>query len=164
MSQQNNTEGVVLAFIFAGVGLFALAMLVFVCAAAIVLTIFFTGASLMAWNKPVTMGQLTIEPDEARLFICRGLVGAVLVPGFVGACVLIVGTSIDVQAFFYLALGGYVGGSIGIEWLLSQIEQEAEPTAPVMPPPAPVWEPPRRIPDQRPPFQYASWDDEDAGQ
>ncbi len=182
MSQRNGTDStgfalaVVAALIYvAMVMLFALAAF-----AALVLSLL----CLAAWNKPLTIGVLTLEPPEARAFVVRGLIGTVVVPVFAAFCAVLFQTEIDPDHWPYLFLGGYTLGSVGIGILLAKAEesraQEVLPPLPA-PPPRPVpqannhpcgharcplyeatrgYAPTDAAPPQRQ-FQYADWDDEE---
>ena len=78
MSSRNDEAsayGIVLAFL-AFAAMFMFALVVFY---ALLLSI----VALLAWFKPLKIGSVTIEPEDARAFIGRGLAGAVLLPVFV---------------------------------------------------------------------------------
>ncbi len=163
---QNNNEGaglaVALGFIVAGVMMIGLFIFAMACFVSFVMTI----ACLFAWNRPIVIrGELWLAPDEARFFVYRGLAGAILVPAFAVFCVLVFDVFIRADAISYLVIGGYVAGSLGIEILIQQEREQREAAnIEIIPPQMPVRSaPPRQVGQQRPPFEYASWDDEEAG-
>lgn len=188
MSQQNNNSaGMGLAVVATVLGLLALAFALVAAFITFVLTII----CALVWEsgKPFRCGSLHITPDEARLFIVRGLAGAFLVPAFALFCVVVTATPIRDDAWLYLVLGGYIIGSLGMEWLDSQGEESpALPQVEIVPPPAQLPPPAaeasregrvtyRRYdsPEPRCPavekfdptlnpkreFRFASWDDEE---
>ncbi|MBP0615695.1 hypothetical protein [Jiella mangrovi] len=155
--------GAGLAFI----GIFLFAVLAFL---AVIMTIL----ALCAWMKPLKLGSITVEPHEARLFIYRGLAGAVLVPAFVVFSAILIGFKINPDWWFYMVVGGYVVGSVGIAILEASNEDEDKAEdAPPMPAPSAL-EPPARVRHEgrepvrmkgparsAEPFRFASWDDEE---
>jgi hypothetical protein len=168
MSQKND-EWTGVAIVFGFIAALAYLVLVFVAALAAFASFVLTILCLFAWNEPLRLGKLTIEPEGARAFVWRGVAGAVLVPAFVLFCSVFFGEPVDWKAaFHYMLAVGYVGGSIGFEVLFA--EDESEKTgAPVIHVPTIEHRPsaPERLPaPPRPepqPFRYATWDDEEAG-
>jgi hypothetical protein len=164
MSNQNNNGsdigmavGLIAAVIFA-MGLLVFLILAFV---AFLYTIF----CLMAWNKPLRLGKSVIEPDEARWFIKRGLIGAGALPAFVLLMGMFSPTGLHPDAMLWSVLAGYIGGSVGVEiWIQTEAQKQAELNATILPPQVPPSAPPRTIAppqESRPPFQYGEWDDEE---
>lgn len=162
MSSQNNNEtnGLAMVFAFAGIALFAMAVVIAVIACFI--TFVMTILALFAWNRPLPLGKHILTPEEARSFVYRGLAGAVLVPAFAIFCVVFFNVFIPGDALPYLIVGGYVAGSLGIEALMAQ-DANAQAPIDVMPQSSqsgPAAPPGLSAPRQ--PFEYARWDDEDA--
>lgn len=162
MSNRNDeVTGLAMIFAFIAMAFYIviLAFLGFVVIMCIVLTVL----SLFAWNKPVHIGRYTIEPEEARAFIKRGLWGAAIAPALTLVGWMFTPEPIVWGVFPFMALIGYVLGSIGLEWLFQQIGVYDEPApsdtstnsvssaAQQTALPAPPQEP----------FRYASWDDEE---
>ncbi|MGF7210831.1 hypothetical protein GGE65_005443 [Skermanella aerolata] len=157
MASQNNDNSALmgLAFVGAALGIMALFLFAVLAFIAFVLTIM----ALLAWNAPLKMGNVIVEPHEARAFVARGLVGAAVLPVFVIFCAILFGIPINDDYWGYIVLGGYVGGSIGLEMLMA--DENPQPIGPVvMPAPEPQL-PPQEPTAQKPPFQYATWDDEE---
>lgn len=165
MSSRNNdnTAGsgfAIVAGIIAVIGIALLAALAFLC---FVLTIL----CLIAWNKPLSIGRLTLEPQDARAFVGRGLMGMSMLPAFVSFCSLLFGLHINWSYLPYFMVGGYAIGSLGVEFLLQQQVSAATPPEP-LPPPAQITQEQHRTIDAQPretqPFQFATWDDEEKRQ
>lgn len=168
MAQRNDeVAGMVIVFAFVGVVMFFMAVIIFVMAtiAALVLTIW----AALAWDRPVTFGAYTAEPEEARAFIIRGLIGAVVVPLFTYSSVWLLGGAPGSEWLGLLVITGYDLGSVGVLLLVAQHEQEQamaarfdSPVTPVAPQPMvpPVQQLPLRQDTPPPPFRFASWDDE----
>lgn len=181
MSQRNGTDstGFALAVVVAVVGLAMLAIFALAAFAALVLSIL----CIFAWNKPLTIGDLTLEPHSARAFVFRGLFGTITVPIFMLFASALFQTEFDPELWPYLLIGGYTIGSVGIEILNAEEDGPAQEVLPPLPVP-----PPRPVPqatnhpcgharcplyeatrgyaptDAAPPprqFQYADWDDEE---
>lgn len=136
--------------------------------------------SLLAWNRRLRLGRLTLGPEEGRPFVVRGLLGAVLVPAFAALCEMAFQIGFPAKLWPHFALGGYALGAVGGGWLDVQAGEpdtdrytviEHEP-APALPhPPDRVRPAPRRHeapPEDTPAracrcFTFASWDDEAEG-
>ncbi|WP_312162022.1 hypothetical protein [Phenylobacterium sp.] len=182
MSQKNGTDstGFALAVVVTVIGFAVAVMFALAAFAALVLSLL----CLAAWNKPLTIGDLTLEPPEARAFVVRGLIGTVVVPAFALFCAVLFQTEIDPDYWPYLLIGGYTLGSVGIGILLTNEEGPAQQVLPPLPvasaplPPSrsdnhpcgharcPLYEATRGYAptDAAPPprqFQYAEWDDEE---
>ena len=164
MSNQNNdNSGIAIVFGLIGAAAIFMAAAIFALAAfaALVLTIL----ALCAWDRPRTMFGETLHPHEARAFVKRGLLGMVLLPVFVIFCALLFNFDIVDQAWVYLLIGGYTLGSVGVEYLQYQAEQDAGATATyIQPTAAPLPQPKESAPPQpqsRERFTFASWDDEE---
>lgn len=93
------------------------------------------------------------------------MAGAVLLPAFAIFCEIVFGVFIRADTLPYLILGGYMLGSLGIEALIQQADEAQRQAAStqVFPPSVPVPEPRRTLPSNRPPFEFADWDDEGPG-
>lgn len=118
-----------------------------------------TALAIAAWNKPLRIGKMTIEPEHARSFVRRGIVGAFLVPGFALFVQITSEVFINWDYLSYFLLGGYVAGSLGLEMLMANQQATAIHTPPTPARPEPVSQPQSR---EQAPFHYASWDDEEA--
>jgi hypothetical protein len=164
-SKNDDTSG--LAFMIAIVGGAAICLAVFIVMALTFLAFVLTIFALVAWNERLQIGNTVIEPWEARAFVKRGLLGAFLLPFFLAFMDIVFGAAINWQHWFYFMLFGYVAGSVGIEILIAQENQEAatplyQPPfqqSMVAPPPAPQALPAPAKPAE--PFRFASWDDEE---
>lgn len=166
MSQGNNDNSAGAATGMAAAAVMFIALAFFAVAAFVtfLLTIF----ALWAWNEPRTIGTFTLKPHEARAFVKRGLAGAFLLPAFLVFVELTLGVQIDWQYINFYMLGGYVGGSFGLEMLMEGETQEVPTTQSTQLQPEIL--PPTRLPMPLPPpqraesFRFASWDDEEDGQ
>lgn len=162
MSSQNSNEINVAGMAVVFMGVVVAAAFVLIVAVATFLAFVFTILALIAWDRPLKIGSQVFTPAEARAFVYRGLLGAFLAPSFLIFCAAVFGTPLTGDALLWSLIGGYVFGSVGIEWISAE---EARNQPVILPQPvyqAP--EPPRSLPAPpapRPPFQYASWDDED---
>ena len=161
-------DGHIYGLIFVMMGMmavfYAIAAIAIVVALIAAFTCFvFTILALLAWNGPLKLGKIVIEPAEAREFIYRGLAGAVLVPAFAFLCAVLFQEPGIIPFLGYLALAGYVLGSLGLEYWMGQVEPDfaGQPQAPhgILPPEVQQRALP---PTQSAPFRYASWDDEEA--
>lgn len=160
MAQKNDdTTGV--AIVIGGIAAVAAFIAMIVFAVAVFLSLIFTVLCVFAWNSPLQLGRNQITPEEARAFIWRGIVGAVLAPAFVGFCALLFGGTIDVGYWPYFILGGYAGGSLGVQILMvAAADEQGTPT--YSPPPQIAPKPQRLLsPPASEPFRYASWNDEE---
>jgi hypothetical protein len=121
------------------------------------LSLVFTILSLFAWNRPLTMGKLHIEPHEARMFIGRGLMAGAFAVLFLVLVDLIPDIAINWNYWLVYWSAGYVGGSIGLELLFIKSRTDApvtdEVTLEQLPPP-PISQRPRVEP-----VRFATWDD-----
>lgn len=134
----------------------------FVFALATFLAFIFTVLAILAWDKPLKLMGQTLYPHEARAFVLRGIAGTFLLPAFAWFASVFLGFQIEPKIWPYLFIGGYVAGSIGVEWLNADAENNAAPAPPPFPAPPPAApSPPARPALPRPPFEYASWDDEE---
>jgi hypothetical protein len=157
-SKQDNSLAIGIAFI----GMAAMAVWVFFAVAATFITFVMTILSLKAWNKRFQLEPWSIEPQEARGFIKRGLAGAVLVPIFAAICLSMAGVRVVDTHLILAAVAGFVGGSLGIAYLMHKAAAES---AEVPPPSVPV---PVKQPEEIEakasnvvPFRFASWKDEE---
>lgn len=165
MSNQNNdNSGIAMAFAFIGAVAVLMAAAIFALAA--FAAVIFTIIALCAWERPLTVFGHTVEPDEARAFVKRGLLGMVLAPLFVLFCTVMFQTPIINEAWVFIIVGGYTLGSVGVEYLKAQAAQDGAAGATYMPSPAPAALPPppvlpRDNRQPREPFTFADWDDEE---
>jgi hypothetical protein len=107
------------------------------------------------------IGRWTLEPEAARSFVYRGLIGSVALAAFSVFAAIFFGFWIQDQAVPYILLAGYVLGSIGLEILWAQEGDQAVPPNQTIIPPSQQIAPPRQQEPPRVPFRFASWDDED---
>lgn len=149
------------------IGALALVMFAVIFALAAFAAVLLTILALCAWDRPITVFGQTTCPEEARAFVYRGLIGMVLLPVFVIFCAALFKFQIVDEAWVYLILGGYTLGSVGVEILKAQAEEEAAANATYIPPAPPAAlpqpeQPPRPAgkPNER--FTFADWDDEEA--
>jgi hypothetical protein len=163
MSSRNNDEvnGMMFAIALIGAIIVFMAAVVYAMAAfaAIVLTLF----AIAAWNEPLTLNGNTLQPEEARIFVLRGVVGAVFCPVFLAFCDVLFAMHVNWSLWPHFVLGGYTAGSVGF-MIFCENTEEPQNNAQVILPPAPrLPEPPRTIytPPEPKPFRFASWDDEE---
>jgi hypothetical protein len=160
VNRNDEAQGMAVAIAFIGMALFFAAAFVFAVAA--FLAAVFTVLALCAWFKPITLMGETIHPHEARAFVKRGVIGVFALPAFAVFAAILLGCRIPEDVFPYLFIGGYVAGSIGVQYLIEQGKQNAPHTLPpVVPTPPTVSGPPAPRSLPRSPFEFASWDDED---
>jgi hypothetical protein len=165
MSSNNNDNsgaamaiGVVVAVAYFMAMVFAVVVVVI----AIVLTIF----AFMAWNRPLRVGKVVITPREARQFVWRGVVGFWVLPLLLALGNIFLGWTINFDYLFYYMLVGYCAGSIGVEALFAD-EQQQGPLVEYLPPEPQITPLPKQpeLPElpapPREPFRFASWDDEE---
>lgn len=165
MSSKNDPESAAGAALMAGFVIISL--LLFFLAA--VLSFVLTVMCLTALKDEKTYFGNTITPREAKLFIGCGLIGAAIIGAF-GEMLYNGGTLLE-QNRPWMPVIGYVIGSIiyGYAEATHQQQQEAaakeaELMAPIAKPngPSPYF---MTVEEQeaqrRPPFRYASWDDEE---
>jgi hypothetical protein len=162
-SQNNNNEQSAMIFVAAILCAAAFAAIVFIFALATFTAFVMTIICFFAWNRPRRLGKEVLMPEEARAFVYRGLAGAVLLPVFAIFCDLVFGVYIRGDVLPYLVIGGYVVGSLGIEILMAEEAQQQQQSIQVIPPQMPVQRAQPSLPSNKPPFRYASWDDEEAG-
>ncbi|UJW86902.1 hypothetical protein [Devosia sp. SL43] len=146
-----------LGLIFAG--------FVFMAAAVFILLALFTAVlsvmALLALWKPLRIGKITIEPHEARSFLLRGIIGTFLLPFAALALAPLFDFGVRDEWFVYLFIGGYMIGSVGIEFIIEKVREaneaaEAEQASQLtVIPPKPV------SPPEQQPFEFARWDDEE---
>ena len=153
-NQQQDNSGVIGGMIVAG------AVMLFFAAFALFAFIAFlmTIACFIAWRRPLRIGKFSIEPYQAHAFVAGGVIGAIAVPAFVKFCEVFFGVPIVWDYLPMLIVGGYTAGSL---FVVMQFDDEqppasapdgnGEPEQPSLPAPP------------REPFQYADWDDEEAG-
>ncbi|MDX2259281.1 MAG: hypothetical protein NW205_10250 [Hyphomicrobiaceae bacterium] len=123
---------------------------------------------LMAWHRPLTLGNVVIEPAEARDFVMSGLVFAALVPAFVAVMAALFREWPPADAWVVIAAGGYVFGSLGYARSLSELAHDNHSLPGGMTLPAPAAEPATPASTPTPSgssgsgsFRFATWDDEE---
>jgi hypothetical protein len=159
MSQNNNSDasfGIGLAV----AGIMIMAYVAFAILA--FLTFVLTILCFAAWSSPLTFGKWTLTPEEARGFVRRGILGAVVLLVFLVFVEMFFRVGINWDALPEILIAGYIGGSLGVEWLMAQDETQT-PVQPIQQlPTVQEIQPPRKaLPSRREPFEFASWDDEE---
>ncbi|MBI1290198.1 hypothetical protein GC173_02995 [bacterium] len=180
MSQNNSNDNAVaggiigllsavaIGFVFVILALIAAGFLI-LC----FLALLFTLISVFAWNRPIYLWRLSIEPEDAREFITKGLIGGGLAAGFVVFLAILFalgdGGQIPLILIPYAFVFGYVAGSVGLAFLFEEdgainspirySEHTYRRAIDVTPPAHALPPPPAQIP-----FRYASWDDEEGSQ
>lgn len=169
MQGKQNDEMTVYSMIAAGIAMAAIILFFVIYAIAIMLTGFFTILCLLAWDNRLKLGSLTIEPSEARAFIGRGLIGIAAGPLFLVILGVLFSPMMEGKPYnvtndiwAHAALIGYMALSLG--WEIYSGEQPGETDQVVQYEAPPVIENNRSAyrPRSERPFEYASWDDEDA--
>lgn len=168
MSSNSNSMGpemMVGILVLAAIGLFFMVIAALFAFAAIVLT----GFAIAAWNEPITCAGETLHPDEARAYVGRGVIGAIVVPIFVVFCSVAFQfnlNEITEHGWLLIMLGGYSIGSLGIEIAIQEEREKAEATAGLnqeilsaLPPQQPAPKPVHREEQQA--FEFETWDDEE---
>lgn len=173
-NNRNNSEFAGLWMVLMIFGMIALIIMAAVAMYLTIYTFVLTVGCVMAWNKPVTFeDHTTIFPEEARAFVVRGLIGA-------AAALLIAVTlnvrkdvDIDKEAYWFIALAGYIVGSLGVQALMSPSDAQGNldifpaRAIPLPPPPVTIDADYTDIttPEPEPePFQFADWDDAEVRQ
>jgi hypothetical protein len=156
MSQNNNDSAATGAIAFMIAGFIILAAIVFY--ALVFIAFVFSVICLFAWNKPRRIGGTVFMPEEARAFVGRGIAGALLLPAFCVFIELVFKVRINPEWMTHIIAGGYMLGSLGIQYLIEKEKEEAQARGET------IVIPPQRLPEppQTPaqPFRYASWNDE----
>lgn len=178
MSNNNDNGGAILIIAI------VVTMATFMVALAFViltsLSIALTGFCLSAWNKPIRLFGHTITPQQAREFVARGVLGAVLVPCFALFAYGFFGFRISSDYWLFLPLGGYAFGSLVIGYEIEKARAEAAQQDAAMQALLPPEQPTRPVrtieakpfithvsddeakPQPQPePFRFATWDDEE---
>jgi Zn-dependent protease with chaperone function len=166
MSSKGNDEatGLFVALGFIGAIFLFWAALIFALLAFLALV--FTVLCCLAWNKPFQIGSWPpITPEEAHAFVWRGVAGALLLPVFAAFVCLLFGLKIQDPWWFYLLVGGYTVGSVGVEIIKAQEEAKASAAAQAVTPQQPLPRTPQKcLPPAQPESSgFASWDDEEEG-
>ena len=163
MSSNNNGEAMIGILLLAMLGAAAVLMVAVFAFAALVLTL----AAIAAWEKPIVLFGDVIEPDAARAYVLRGILGAGLAPVFVVFSAFLFQFSlngISGHGWLLILIGGYSLGSLGVEILIDEMRREAAGALPpVILQPLPPQEkapPAVKLPREQP-FRFASWDDEE---
>lgn len=161
MSQNNAKDEITaLAMIFAFAGAMMMFMVVLAFALLAFVALVLTVVCLFAWTSPLTLGTWTLMPHEARAFVYRGLIGAVLAAALSVFMAILFNFWIEDHAVPYILLTGYTLGSLGVEILNAQNASDA-PGQTVLPPEQHIAPPPQAYQPPAQPFRFASWDDED---
>lgn len=163
-NNNNNGEMMGIAIVAAIIGLAA----IFLYAVAAFLALGLTVVAFCAWDKPRTIFGNVLTPAEARAFVGRGILGAILLPVFAVFCAAMFDLRIEDQYWPHIILGGYTLGSLGLAMMEADNQKppqsfegmtiEADPIRPT--PPAQPQQPARGF-DEQSAFRFASWDDEE---
>lgn len=172
MSSRNDESTaiiMVLGLVFTAMAAFAVVIFVILGCISLYLTIL----ALFAWFRPVQIGDQYLMPEEARIFVLRGVIGAVLVAAFIAFLDFVLGYRIDWSYASWYTVVGYVVGTVGVEILIAESQQSTASDVEILPPELPQHQyqdrhqyqhQPRSLPRREAePFRYASWDDEEAG-
>lgn len=160
MHRQNDQASVIYTVIALVIGAMIVAAL-FLFAIAAFTALLLTVLSLIAWNRPLNLGVITIEPPVARAIVYSGLAGAVTGPLFVLFCTYLFDFTIEPEAWPYVLIGGYTGGFLT---LVSFANEHAGDSVPARddspaPPPKAITPPPQAPKAPSRPFDFADWDD-----
>ncbi len=156
-SNNDDTNGAAIIFVFIvfmAIGGFLLAALY-----AIILGII----SLFALFKPLKLGKHTFLPGEARAYLIRGFVGIALAPIVTAMVIAFFDVTIPADWLPWVALAGYTIGSLGVEYILQALNGDEDEPEDTFLRPAAV----RNYvlpPQEKRPYEFASWDDEDVNQ
>ena len=115
-SRNDETSGMGAAVGIVGGAMFMMFMFLFAVAA--FLSLCLTVVCIFAWDKPIKLGNYTLQPREARAFLCGGVAGMWLLPIFAVFSSLLFQFAIANYAWSYLFIGGYVVGSFGASWFV----------------------------------------------
>jgi hypothetical protein len=161
MSSRNDNSEAGFALAMVGAGFVIVGAILFALAAfvALILTIL----CIFAWSKPLKLGNMIIEPWEARAFVGGGVAGMWLLPVFALFCEVLFQFGIADCAWTYLFLGGYVAGAFGSLWFVTEQSEQQQAAANTEVVTLPEPRPTPLVIDQQPaqPYRFASWDDEE---
>lgn len=166
MSSKNDTENAAGAAMMAGFAIVCLFLFFLAGLLSLVLTLM----CLTALKEEKTYFDSTITPREAKQFIAWGIVGAIIVGAF-GAMLYDGGLLLE-RNRVWMPVIGYVIGSLTFGYLNNNVQEtakraeeeryEANPSQVNSTPASPYLMPVEEVEAQRrPPFRYASWDDEE---
>src|SRR5690606_29103784 len=111
MSQNNNDGGAAIGFALVAGAVYLVGLVVFaiVCFISLICTII----ALYSLEKPTYfLGYKLFSPDEARVFLGAGVLGAIGLTSFVYFCSFLFKFRIEDEWLFYLLAGGYAFGSV----------------------------------------------------
>ena len=167
MSQNNNVspEAVVGWLVLVAIA----AAIMFMAAIFAFIALAYTALAIAAWNNPITLWGETVDPDDARAYVFRGLVGAGLAPvlvTFAGLLFQFELNKITEHGWLLIILGGYCLGSLGIEIMIHEEQEKAKAAAAHMQEVLPALPPPPKAPPAPPQreqkeFRFETWDDEE---
>ncbi len=157
MSSKNDDDSSAAAFLMAGAAMVAIALFAVLAFAALIMTVL----CFIAWNRQISIGDWELNPDEARAFIFRGIIGAILAPAFIGFCDIVFELQANWSYWPYFVGVGYVLASMGVYIITEADDTTGSNPVDITPPRIPT-APPKGLPrPDAPPFRYASWDDEE---
>lgn len=162
----NNDEFAGMAMIAAVFGWVIIFYILVIFAILAFVTLILTILALLAWNEPLQIGDLIVEPEEAQQFVLFGIAGAIILPVFIGFSSLLFDVAINWdESLFYIVLVGYIAGSFGVEVILGEedtpsTEYDSHPTLENQPT---ELEPEPKGPSAQI-FRFADWNDEEKGE
>ncbi|MET3414357.1 hypothetical protein [Methylobacterium sp. 1030] len=110
----NNNDNHGMAVFIGIIGAGFMFLFAFIFAAAAFFSLCMTLLCLLAWNKPRKFFGQILTPEEAREFVGRGLIGAVVLPVFVLFASVLFRVQVVHDFWIYFVLGGYTGGSLSL--------------------------------------------------
>ncbi|GJE59626.1 hypothetical protein [Methylobacterium trifolii] len=151
---------------------------------ALFLTFALSALAILTWDDRVTVGRLSLGPEESRPFLLRGVAGGILLPAFAFFCEGFLGVPVPHTWWTHLAAAGYALGSLGVGMIESNLVAAAErggfviehDERPSLPGPDKAMRParndatdltPHDVARTEPPkrkcqcFTFATWDDEE---
>ncbi|MCT4654405.1 MAG: hypothetical protein N4A65_01210 [Cohaesibacter sp.] len=156
-SNNNEMTGIGMGLALVGGALFFAGLVIF--AVFTFLACIITVWSLLAWNKPVGIGQWVCEPYEARAFIGGGVGGIIVIPIFVVFCEALLGFQVEQKYWPYIFIASYDIGAFGLVSIVSESQTEAANQGLTLPSAATSRS--HELPPPSNTFDYASWDDEE---
>jgi len=162
MYRQNDQTSAMYTGIALVIGVIMIAGLVFFAIAAFTALVL-TVLSLIAWNRPLNLGFITLEPPVAHAIVYSGLAGAVLTPPGALFFAYLFDFTIDPEAWPYLLIGGYTGGFLTLVSIANDYARDNEPARhdPPAPPPKAITPPPQAPRTPTRPFDFADWNDDE---
>jgi hypothetical protein len=98
----------------------------------------YTILALLAWDRPIKIGPLSMTSDYARRYIAWSVTGAIILPVFAAFCEWFLDFQIREKLWFYIVVGGYILGSLAME----MCDEEEKKAAALLPQPPALPQPP----------------------